>query len=43
MNNSNTNCIQDIQTCEQLIEEEVHWLIKVINFFKLLNVCACMN
>ena len=31
--------ISDIETLQQLIEEEIHWFIKLLNFLNKLNCC----
>ena len=38
-NSEKTNLEHNIETLNELIEEEIHWFIKLINFFKMLKIC----
>ena len=37
--NDETKISNDIETLKELIEEEIHWFIKLLNFFKMLKIC----
>ena len=34
-----TNLEHNIEILNELIEEEIHWFIKLLIFFKLLKIC----
>ena len=34
-----TNLEHNIEILNELIEEEIHWFIKLLNFFKMLKIC----
>ena len=38
-NSEKTNLEYNIEILNELIEEEIHWLIKLIIFFKMLKIC----
>ena len=38
-NSEKTNLEHNIEILNELIEEEIHWFIKLLNFFKLLKIC----
>jgi len=38
-NSEETKLINEMETFQELIEEEIHWFIKLLNFFKMLKIC----
>ena len=38
-NSEKTNLENNIEILNELIEEEIHWFIKLLNFFKMLKIC----
>ena len=38
-NSEKTNLEHNIEILNELIEEEIHWFIKLIIFFKMLKIC----
>ena len=38
-NSDETNLEHNIEILNELIEEEIHWFIKLLNFFKMLKIC----
>ena len=38
-NSEKTNLKYNIEILNELIEEEIHWFIKLLNFFKMLKIC----
>ena len=38
-NAEETNLEHNIEILNELIKEEIHWFIKLLNFFKMLKIC----
>ena len=38
-NYEETKLINEMETFQELIEEEIHWFVKLINFLNLVNCC----
>ena len=38
-NSEETNLEHNIEILNELIQEEIHWFLKFLNFFKMLKIC----